>query len=72
MIEINTKELGKRIKELRTDLGVSQKELAEKVGVAVNTISQYESGISKTSIDVLANLAVELETTTDYLLGLCD
>ena len=42
MIEINTKELGKRIKELRTDLGLSQKELAEKVGVAVNTISQYE------------------------------
>ena len=72
MIEINTKELGKRIKELRTDLGLSQKELAEKVGVAVNTISQYESGISKTSSDVLAKLAVELETTTDYLLGLCD
>ncbi len=72
MIEINIKELGEKIRELRTELGLSQKQLAAKIGVATNTVSQYESGKSKTSIDVLANLAVELDTTTDYLLGLTD
>ncbi len=70
MIEINIKELGEKIRELRTECGLSQKQLAAKIGVATNTVSQYESGKSKTSIDVLANLAVELDTTTDFLLGL--
>ncbi len=70
MIEVNIKELGEKIRELRTECGLSQKQLAAKIGVATNTVSQYESGKSKTSIDVLANLAVELDTTTDFLLGL--
>lgn len=70
MIEIDMKQIGERIKELRIERELSQKQLADKIGVATNTVSQYESGKSKTSIDVLANLAVELETTTDYILGL--
>ncbi len=70
MIEVNIKELGERIRELRTECGLSQKQLAAEIGVATNTVSQYESGKSKTSIDVLANLAAALDTTTDYLLGL--
>ncbi len=70
MIEIDIKKLGERIKELRIECGLSQKQLAAKIGVATNTVSQYESGKSKTSIDILANLALELDTTSDYLLGL--
>ena len=70
MIEVNINELGERIKELRLERGLSPKELADKIGVATNTISQYESGKSKTSITVLANLAIALDTTTDFLLGL--
>ncbi len=70
MIEIDIKELGEKIKELRIERGLSQKQLADKIGVATNTVSQYESGKSKTSIDVLANLALELDTTSDFLLGL--
>ena len=70
MIEVNINELGERIKELRLERGLSQKELADKIGVATNTISQYESGKSKTSITVLANLAIALDTNTDFLLGL--
>lgn len=64
------KATGKRIRELRTASELSQKSLAEKVGIAQNTLAQYENGASKISLDVLVNLAVELDTTTDYLLGL--
>lgn len=72
MIEINMIEIGKRIRELRLEKRITQTELAERIGVATNTVSQYEKGLSKTSIDVIVNLAVVLETTTDYLLGLSD
>lgn len=60
----------KSIKELRIELNLSQKELAEKVGVAQNTIAQYEKGTTKTSLEILVNLALVLKVTTDYLLGL--
>ena len=72
MIDFDMKKTGERIRELRQSLGLSQKSLAEKVGIAQNTLAQYEKGISKTSIDVLVNLATELETSSDYLLGLED
>ena len=72
MLEINMTEVGNRIKELRIENGMTQTDLAQKIGVATNTVSQYEKGLSKTSIDVIANLAIALETTTDYLLGLSD
>ena len=72
MIDFDMTKTGARIKELRQSLGISQKNLAEKVGIAQNTLAQYEKGTSKMSIDVLVNLATELDTTSDYLLGLED
>ena len=72
MIDFDMKKTGARIKALRQSLGISQKNLAEKVGIAQNTLAQYEKGTSKMSIDVLVNLATELDTTSDYLLGLED
>ena len=63
---------GQRIKELRTELEMSQKVLAEKAGVKQNTIAQYEKGTAKPSLEVLFKLAVIFQTTTDYLLGLTD
>ena len=72
MVDFDMSKTGARIKELRQSLGLSQKSLAERVGIAQNTLAQYEKGISRTSIEVLVNLATELETTSDYLLGLED
>lgn len=62
--------MGQRIKELRLESGMSQSELAAKIGVAQNTITQYEKGTAKASLEVLVNLTVALKTTADYLLGL--
>lgn len=63
---------GERIRKFRTELGLSQKELAEKLGVAQNTVAQYEKGTSKLSIEVLYYLALALNTTADEILGLDD
>lgn len=58
-----------RIKKLRTDEGISQRELAEKIGVKQNYISQWESNTKKPGYDMLVLLADYFNTSTDYLLG---
>jgi len=63
---------GKLIKELRTELGMTQTQLADKIGSVQCTIAQYENGSSKLSVDILMNVAQALETSADYLLGLTD
>ena len=68
MNDFNMAETGQRIKELRLSLGSTQKELADQIGVAQNTIAQYEKGKAKTSIEAIVSLANILQTTTDYLL----
>lgn len=72
MRDFNIDKLGQRIKELRNELEMSQKVLAEKIGIKQNTVAQYESGTAKPSLEVLAKLAIVFQTTTDYLLGLTD
>ncbi len=72
MKDFNAAETGRRIKELRKELDISQKFLAEKVGIKQNTVAQYEKGTAKPSLEVLVKLAIIFETTTDYLLGLTD
>lgn len=63
-------ELGARIKELRVGKGLSQQELAEKLGVMQHTVSKYENNVKRPSLEVLVSLADILDTTTDYLLGI--
>jgi len=61
-----------RIKEMRNSLKYSQKEVAKILKIAQNTLSQYETGERNISNDILAQIAVLYETSTDYLLGLTD
>ncbi|MED5052659.1 helix-turn-helix transcriptional regulator [Anoxybacillus rupiensis] len=64
---------GIRIKELRVKQGLSQENLAEKLGMNRVNISHYERGvITKIPSDVLVKLADILQTNTDYLLGVSD
>ena len=72
MTDFDMAETGKRIRELRIGLSMSQSDLADRVGVAQNTISQYENGLSELSMAVLFRIAQALETTSDYLLGISD
>ena len=64
--------LGQRIEELRTALGWSQVELAKKLSVAKQTVSNWENGNIQPSIEMLVRLSQTFRVTTDYLLGFED
>lgn len=64
-MEFNTK-----IKNLRNAAGLTQKQLAERLGVAKSVVSYYETGDRYPSIDVLIKLAGIFHVTTDYLLDI--
>lgn len=62
--------LGQRIGELRRALGWSQVELAKRLSVAKQTVSNWENDNIQPSIEMLIRLAVIMGVSTDYLLGL--
>lgn len=62
--------LGQRICELRTALGWSQVELAKRLGVAKQTVSNWENENIQPSIEMLVRLSRLFNVSTDYLLGL--
>ena len=57
-----------RIKELREQHHVSQKELADKLGLNQSAISNYEKGISKPNIDIMLQIADFFNVSLDYLI----
>lgn len=61
-----------RIKPLREEKGLYQKDLAKLLNVSVPAIAQYESGKRDMSTESLKKLAEHLEVSTDYLLGKSD
>ena len=63
-------DFGEKVKNLRLERNLTQKQLANMAGVAVSAISSYESGNRYPSYDVLINLAHIFHVSTDYLLGL--
>jgi transcriptional regulator with XRE-family HTH domain len=58
-----------RIKELREERGMTQKELAEALGIDRTAIAKYESGASGAKSEMLEKLATFFGVSTDYLLG---
>ena len=65
-------EISKRLRQLRVERGLTQGELAERLGIARNSIFSYETSRRVPDIDVLAKLAEFFEVTSDYLVGLED
>lgn len=63
------RQVGARIKEIRQHIGLTQAEVAEKLGIAKQSVTNYESGKTDPSIRNLIALATVLGVTTDYLLG---
>jgi transcriptional regulator with XRE-family HTH domain len=63
---------GEKLKELRIDKKLSQKELAEILVVDQRTISNWEKEFRQPSFEMLVLIAKYFQVTTDYLLGLED
>ena len=61
-----------RLKELRTDRGLSTKRLGELTGFGNSTISRWETGVNDITSDNLIILARFFSVSVDYLLGLED
>lgn len=62
--------LGHRIHELRLSFGWSQVELANKLNISKQTVSNWENDNIQPSIEMLLRLADVFLVSTDYLLGL--
>ena len=60
--------LGPRIAALRRDAGLSQAELAARLGVSPSAMGMYEQGRREPSAGLLVSLARELRVSTDFLL----
>lgn len=72
MVEWSVKlvDFGSKLKELRTQAGMTQQQLATLVGVTKSVISFYELRERAPSPDVLIKCAGILHVSTDYLLGI--
>jgi transcriptional regulator with XRE-family HTH domain len=57
-----------RIREIRKERGMTQKELAQMVGVDQSAVAQWETGTSGPHRNKLSKLAQALECTVDDLL----
>ena len=58
--------IGKRINEKRKQAGLTQEQLAEKLGVTVGYISQCERGISKINLEKLSEICDILECDLSF------
>ncbi len=62
--------INEKIKELRLSLNMSQVELANKIGVTKQCVSNWENANIMPSVDMVITLANFFNVSSDYLLGL--
>ena len=62
--------LNERIKKLRTLCGMSQVEMAAKLGISKQSVSNWENDNIQPSIEMLLKIARLFSVSTDYLLGI--
>ena len=65
-------EFAERLKALRKNKGVTQKQLSVSLNVTERAVVAYESGKMKPSFDAINSLADYFDVSTDYLLGRTD
>lgn len=69
-MNINYKEVGKRIKSRRKQLGLTQKQLGELVGLSEGSVSRYESGsIKDAPTQKLNDFAKALSIEVAWIIG---
>ena len=61
-----------RVKDLRTQNGISRAELAEKLNGSVRLIAYWEGGQRECDFDTLLKIAETFSVSVDYILGRTD
>ena len=61
-----------RLRDIREDRDMTQRELAQHLHIRQNTFSQYETGQRALPTEILIKLSFIFDTSTDYILGLTD
>ena len=70
---MDSKQIGELLARLRKERGMTQQELADKIGLTTKvTISQYETGKRKPSFEMIEALADVFHVDMNYLLGFTD
>jgi DNA-binding XRE family transcriptional regulator len=64
--------MSQRLKQLRTEAGLSQDSLGKKVGVSQQTIAGWEAGRTAPNRHFVSRLVGIFGVTSDYLLGISD
>ncbi len=66
---VNVDNFYPRLRDLREDHDMSQREVAEYLGMKQPQYNRYERGLRDIPTDILIRLAQLYNTTTDYILG---
>lgn len=64
--------MNKRLKQLRKEKGLTQKEVAFALGIALTTYANYEQGTREPSIETIIKICKYFDVSSDYLIGLTE
>ncbi len=63
-------EIGNRIRKYREECNMTQRQLAERIGVSNSRVSNWEQGLNRPDADILAAVCVALDVSPSLLLGI--
>jgi transcriptional regulator with XRE-family HTH domain len=66
--DLSSMDFPERLTALRKEKGLTQRELAQAIGIHVTQLRRYEAATSQPTLDVLRRLAVVLSVSADLLL----
>lgn len=64
-----SREIGEKVKKKRRELGISQEELAERLGVTYQQVQRYENGMNKLNVENIQVIADALDAPVSYFFG---
>ncbi len=64
--------LAKRLKELRTEKGLTLKQLSSELSIPLQTYANYEHGTREPPIDLIISICFYFNVSADYLIGISD
>ena len=66
------KVFSERLRDVRNDAGMSQKDVAAMVGITASAYANYEQNLREPSLEVLVKICAAFDVSADFLLGIED